>query len=36
MAFYAIKYLLPEQEKEKVVAIWNHKWNKDNIETTIE
>ena len=36
MAFYAIKYLLPEQEKEKVVALWNHKWNKDNIETTIE
>ena len=36
MAFYAIKYLLPEKEKDKVVAIWNHKWNKDNIETTIE
>ena len=36
LAIYAIKYLLPEQEKEKVVAIWNRKWNKDNIETTIE
>ena len=30
LAIYAIKYLLPEQGKEKVVALWNHKWNKDS------
>ena len=34
LAIYAIKYLLPEQQKEKSVVLWNHKWN-NNTENTI-